>query len=172
MGNGEVSMRPSIWGEGSGISALTPQQDGPQLKSGLPLQGRGGGLQGRSTPSVGLAVPSMLFLLRPSALALIQTPLLTLQPCSLVSSHPRWLLSYPALTCPETLASWLLSPLISPEPKSLLPLLVGTMDHKLGPPDLSFPRDLGVQVPSFNFLILLTLRGSQSDTQQRLRQLL
>lgn len=127
-----------------------------------------GGLQGRGTPSVGLAAPSTMFLLRPSALALTQTPFLSLQPCSLVSSHPRWLLSYPALPCPETLASWLLSLLIFPEPKSLPPLLVGTTNHKLGPPDLSFPKDLGVQVPSFNFLILLTLRGSQSDTQQKL----
>lgn len=168
MGNRKVSVRPGIWEEGSGIWALTPQQDGPQLKSGLPLQGRGGGLQGRSTPSVGLAAPSTMFLLRPSALALTQTPFLSLQPCSLVSSHPRWLLSYPALPCPETLASWLLSLLIFPEPKSLPPLLVGTTNHKLGPPDLSFPKDLGVQVPSFNFLILLTLRGSQSDTQQKL----
>lgn len=42
MRRGEVFMRPDIWGEGSGIWALTPQQGGPQLRSGLPVQGRGG----------------------------------------------------------------------------------------------------------------------------------
>lgn len=53
MGNRKVSVRPGIWEEGSGIWALTPQQDGPQLKSGLPLQGRGGGSSGPWHPLCG-----------------------------------------------------------------------------------------------------------------------
>lgn len=113
------------------------------------VQGRGGVFRAEA-PLVGPAVPSTQSLPRLAAQALVQNHPLLLQPAAPFSSHP---------ICPE-LARGVLVPLGPSFPEGLHPSSCWI------PPVPPSSRDRGVQVSSFDLLSVLTLKGSQFDTQQ------